>query len=553
MSSNKRPRNPTNTRSLLNNHDSSSDTNTNININNMPPRKKQRCNQISFPTFYHYNIHGTQHRMLLQCKRAAKQTNNDNYLHPEMNDNNRDHNKEISSWSIQDYENINTSHYLPEEYHIDYITEGCHQSNKSITTTTAINNNNDSNNNNLNQHEMNYFITLAHYNDYPNTNYLVTTSLSQSPYKPKIFEFISQCAAIKLYQSELKVQSQLEEYKSMSNRDKDSHGSCLKNTKNHDNDPSNIDEIYHSFFQNYNFEETIQQWQNDYGNNNNKNNQNKDKSKKKKTKRNRKKVKPKQNSNQNNVTTSSSSTNATTMTEYYNQQLKDIQNLYHNFDETAMITLGYIIQECMVRTFLPLATFHVKRCHYLEVKKSSKKCSSTSLSDDMDGIDYDPFVQWTLPPDKAIINFCHDESLSSLATDMSSYYLPSSSISSMRRSYLKHNNSKNIVDDIISSTLSSNGKHKNHFTSWCNIHGLDKKFVLDNIDLFQFLIDDYQYDVNNDEDLMSWQRSKVDDEVDIRMLLAKACVSKNNTNTMNSGRDDGNDKEIYWPIPPIIH
>ncbi len=573
MSSNKkRPLNPT-----VNSTSTVSDT-----TSMSPPKKKKAKTQgpmpkkvnleTGLPYIHRHNIDSTSHCMLLLCQRAANASKKDN-LHTEMNENDHSHDKEISSWSIRDYKNINPIHYVPEEYHIDYITEGCHQPNQSSTTSTSTSANTA---NNLQQHEIDYFLNLSHYSDYPNTNYLDTSSLSQPPYKPKQFEFISQCASMKLYQSELKIQNQLEEYKSIMNSDGDcniDNINCIdyynvviqdehENKKrknaglsteslhatwrkknygrqkksNHDNhDENNIDEIYHSFFQNYNFEQSIQQWQCENYYSINKNNKNKKKSKSNKTKTTRKKANPKQNCDQ-----------TTTMIKYYNQKLKDIQNLYHNFDETAMIAFGYIIQECMIRTFLPLATFHVKRCRYLEEKKFSK-----SSSDQIDyNIDYDPFVQWTLPPDKAIVNFCHDENISSPTTDMVSYYLPSSSITSMRRSNLNNDNNTT-VDDIISTTLSSNNeKHKNHFTSWCNIHGLDKKFVLDNIDLFQFLIDDYHYDVNDDEDLMSWQRSKVDDGVDIRLSLAKACLSNNNKDSIE---DEGNNKDKHFPIPFVIH
>jgi len=80
---------------------------------------------------------------------------------------------------------------------------------------------------------------------------------------------------------------------------------------------------------------------------------------------------------------------------------KKYQDIYTNFDETALISLGMLYEECLVESLLPLARKHVERCRSID-DSSLKTRNQTSQTGYNKANNKTAFDQWTLPPEEAI-------------------------------------------------------------------------------------------------------------------------------------------------------
>ena len=209
------------------------------------------------------------------------------------------------------------------------------------------------------------------------------------------------------------------------------------------------------------------------------------------------------------------------------------------------------MEECMISTLLPLAKCHVERCRTLEEQQqqqqkeqeNKKEQSDTTVESTARLQQYnDPFVQWTLPPHKAIANLCYSKlfqdkinsdknMITSKNIGNDHPFLPSS-----------------VASKVKTSTNDTSDNNNSITASWCDKHGFSKDFVMTNMDLFQVLIH------NHTKDNISWSNSSgnVNDIIDdVKISLAKAIVDN---------KEDYNDfislvtqnGENSWPIPEII-
>jgi hypothetical protein len=212
-------------------------------------------------------------------------------------------------------------------------------------------------------------------------------------------------------------------------------------------------------------------------------------------------------------------------------------DVYDLFDVTALVTLGMLVEECMTAGLLPLAQMHVKRCRSLEISKhdaiekshgeNGEQSSSDKNIQENDQL-HNPFIQWTVPADEAILNHCQHSTLYRRRQSTNDSFLSSGPFSSsIKKSQTTNNKSVTKKSDIL---------------SWCKIHGFEIEFVLENMDLFQcFVSKDAQNTLLAKEN--NYESKLKKEIVDVKIALARAYSSGgNNFSTFSSA----------LPIPPII-
>jgi len=177
----------------------------------------------------------------------------------------------------------------------------------------------------------------------------------------------------------------------------------------------------------------------------------------------------------------------------------DLYNsMYNAFDQSALITIGVAIQEVVTAMLLPLAQEHVERCRNMHCIKDS-----------------DMYVDWILPPIEAIGRIVRDNRSVVLHENPENRvygnryaHLPSSKPPFLQ---LFHSNFYQERKHIYSFTKRTqtpksrimNGEMKRsqirkkienneivngYICLWCFTHGLDYKYVYQNMDLFRLFI-----------------------------------------------------------------
>jgi len=213
-----------------------------------------------------------------------------------------------------------------------------------------------------------------------------------------------------------------------------------------------------------------------------------------------------------------------------NEKVNELKNLYGSFDETALVSLGMLIEECMNVTLFPLARDHVSRCRMLDHLKHHQEEHDKIETGQQEFLSTsnDPYTQWTLPPDEAIAHLCqrfrHKKQQHS-----KNAYLPSSSSS---LGGMSMNCSR--------TTNSSRKSNQEPSEAWCESHGFDYDFVVNNIDLFEQFIRD------PDERMIKQHIEYYHQhENSVKRALAKASLNQMEDTSVE------NDELESWPIPEI--
>ncbi len=198
---------------------------------------------------------------------------------------------------------------------------------------------------------------------------------------------------------------------------------------------------------------------------------------------------------------------------------RELKNLHSSFDETALVCLGMLIEECMNVSLLPLARDHVLRCRMLESLKKDNEDGSTiniGLKESNCTSSDNPFAQWTLPPDEAIVQLCQcfkQRQRKSTFPPLSSFSSKDISSNYWRRATHSHNSNDPIQ-------------------GWCKSHGFDSDFVIHNMDLFeQFIRGPAQRAAQKNMEY------HVKNENEVVRALAKSFLTDNDIDS--------------WPIPEI--
>ena len=222
---------------------------------------------------------------------------------------------------------------------------------------------------------------------------------------------------------------------------------------------------------------------------------------------------------------------------------KQLEKLYNQFDETALVALGMFMEESFIASLLPLACDHVTRCRYLEkrkmeegndvqylVEKKKKEKNNHNKEIGCDNNDHDdddvledvndPFTQWILPAEEAISNLAVHSSGINQCKQQTSQSMNTPS----KKPPQNHVN-----------TFKSHQELRN----WCVAHEIDQKFALNNLDLLKSFF--HHPSKQALHDLYHSNQSKC--VRDVKKSLMKAS-SQNNDEFL----DDHIDK---WSIPEI--
>lgn len=186
-------------------------------------------------------------------------------------------------------------------------------------------------------------------------------------------------------------------------------------------------------------------------------------------------------------------------------QLNEASNVVLTMDETALISVGIMVEEAMTAMMIPLAREHVAHCRRLELKEEIVRERSEvrgvwsggkKKQVRLDKVKEASFVDWTLPPIHAITNLVGKSPFG--FAHLSSTLPPTMSSTMVRRLHV----AKKIIPkqmDIDTPRLISQKDvmsvddkiHLQHeaINHWCNMHGFDTDFVANNTDIFRLFLD----------------------------------------------------------------
>lgn len=153
--------------------------------------------------------------------------------------------------------------------------------------------------------------------------------------------------------------------------------------------------------------------------------------------------------------------------------------LYESLDDSALVALGVVWEECLTAMLLPLAQRHVEKCRALEQLQQEKNPTNTTHWKDLQP---DAFQEWTLPPEEAVVRLTTDQKPHTKARgafDLGCLPTAHPPTWSTRTPS---------VDDVLLSSGSPKARKQAVVEEWCRRHELDPQFVTNNWDLYQALL-----------------------------------------------------------------
>jgi hypothetical protein len=183
-----------------------------------------------------------------------------------------------------------------------------------------------------------------------------------------------------------------------------------------------------------------------------------------------------------------------------NKPSNNNHNIFECFDLSALVALGMVLEESITASLLPLARVHVARCRRLEEQEqevSSKRTTAACARESRHSL----FKEWTLLPAEAVAKLqVYDNSNSIDATIDNGSACTSKTMQETALPSTRPPNRNAAADlcpgdgrsSILQLQLAEEEEEKHEgddaLDRWCRAHGLERDFVLNNMDIFGSLV-----------------------------------------------------------------